>query len=1328
MSKQSPFLLAGVLLLGMGVSGFPQAARSRISGRIDEGRLHRLVKNTYPLARAEFDWGAAPDDLALNRMLLVLTPSAERQSALATLLNSQQDKSSAQYHKWLTPQEFGERFGVGAADISQVTGWLQGHGFTVERVSNGRNFIEFSGTAGQLNQAFHTQMHRYVVNGKEHWANAGDPQIPLALAPVVAGVSTLHNFRKASQIAALKPQAVRISARGASPQFTASNGEHALAPADLATIYNINPLYGQGITGEGTTIAVVARTNINMQDIQDFQNAFGVPSALPQVVLNGADPGDLGSGDEVEAVLDSSWSAGIAPGATVKLVVSASTNTTDGVDLSELYIVENNLADVMTESYGDCEANYTKAEAQFYSLLAQQAAAQGITYTVAAGDSGAAGCDDPGSVTVASGPVSVNVLASTPYNIAVGGTEFKENGNASFWAAANGGSLASVQSYIPEVVWNESCTAAQCGSSNAGIWAAGGGASILFSKPSWQAGVAGIPDDGARDVPDVSLSSAGHDFYLLCLNGSCTTKLGQSSFSGVSGTSAATPSFAAIMALVVQYTGSRQGQANSTLYKLAAAGALASCNSASAAANCIFNDITSGNNAVPGETGYGTSTASYQAGVGYDLATGLGSVNVNNLVTGWNGTGPGTPQVRIGIESPSSLNGTVIGSASFSGWALADTGSITSVIISIDSVRYGNAAYGASRTDICALYPAANCPDVGWSYGIDTTMLANGAHKLGATVTTTTGQVYTASSNFTVANWTVLNPMKITIDIPSSSNATVSGAAHFAGWALDDQSAIAQVAVAIDGVSYGNAIYGDARPDVCTVFPGRAGCPNTGWDFNFDSTQLAEGAHTLSVTSTSAGGQTSTISRMFNVANVPANAMTISIDTPSLQSGAFSGIVNFGGWATGTSAAVSNVAITIDGEPYGAAVYGGTRQDVCNAHPGLPSCPNVGWNLGLDTTRLINGLHILGVTTYSAAGQRANATQTFSVANAASASPILITIDIPNAQNSILLGPVTFAGWAIDTDNTIGAVAVSIDGAPYGAAQYGENRPDVCAAYPAATSCPNVGWSLTVDTSYLANGIHTVTMTATDSAGAQLNTVSGQFTVANWTSTNPMKLTIDAPNSQSSPLSGLAAIGGWAIDQLAPIQKVTLAVDDVPLGNAIYGSTRTDVCAVFTGAIGCPNVGWNYGLDTRLLSDGTHTLSVTGTTAAGRSSTWTTQFQVANASTSPMHVNIDTPSPGETMSGVSATGGWALDTGGAQIISVVLLVDGQVNGTAIYGGTRSDVCARIPTGGGCPNVGWNYLLDTTVFANGIHRLAARGLAADGSLFTTSTTFTVANQP
>ena len=614
-----------------------------------------LPGNIHPLARLQFDRGFAPADLPMNRMLLVLKRSPEQEAALETLLDDQQDKASKNYHRWLTPEEFGEQFGPNEQDIQTVTSWLQAHGFEIAKIAKGRNMIEFSGSAAQVEEAFHTSIHKYVVNGEEHWANSSDPEIPTALAPVVAGVHTLYNFikRPMIHIARQRIPAQLVSQGPKKPPLVTFPGtppQYALGPADYWKIYNVKPLLSAvpAINGSGRTIAVVGRSNLfsNGQDVMNFQTVFKGTVATPgsdyAIILDGPDPGDLGGAEEAEATLDVTWSATLAPGAMVDLVVSAITNTTDGADLSELYIIDNDLADVMTESFGSCEAAYTSTQAQGYATLAEQAAAQGMTYLVATGDSGAEGCADPDTEIIATGPISVNIVAATPFNVAVGGTQFNENGQDSrYWSSTNtANTFESALSYIPEDVWNESCTAAACGE-NAGIFAGGGGASLFFTKPTWQAGVAGIPKDGHRDLPDVSLTASSHDPYLLCLEGSCVPDAqGLIYFVAVAGTSASTPSFAGIMALVDQKIESREGQANYVLYRLAASEKLSSCNASNTstlpASTCIFNDVTVGNNAVPCEVNYGTASAPYQAGVGYDLATGLGSVNVANLVNQWN--------------------------------------------------------------------------------------------------------------------------------------------------------------------------------------------------------------------------------------------------------------------------------------------------------------------------------------------------------------------------------------------------------------------------------------------------------------------------------------------------------------------------------------------------------------------------------------------------------------------------------------------------------------------------------------------------------------------
>jgi hypothetical protein len=582
----------------------------------------------------------------MNRMLLVLRRSPEQESALRSLLDAQQDKHSDSYHKWITPDEFGKRFGPGDADLQIVTDWLKSQGFQVAAVSHGRTVLEFSGTASHVQQAFHTSIHQYEIKGVKHWANASDPQIPDALAAVVAGVHTLHDFRKRPHSRVLERDVTVKYTPGMVPFVTFSGGQHALAPGDFKKIYNAGPVIANGTTGQGITIAVVGRSNVygieggynQPGDLLNFRGIFGVCCGTVSVLVNGPDPGNLGGAEEVEATLDASWAGAMAPNANVELVVSASTNTTDGVDLSELYIIDNNLAPIMTESFGKCELGVTAAEASTATALVEQAAAQGITFIASSGDSGSASCDAPDSPAETHG-AAVSFPASIPYTVAVGGTMFKENGQDSkYWSAANNPSdFSSALSYIPEVVWNESCRSLTCGT-NAALWSSGGGRSILYAKPPWQTGFGS--SDGARDVPDVSFTAAGHDGYLLCLGGSCIPDfLGFIHFAVVGGTSASAPSFAGVMALVDQQMNGPQGQADYVLYRLAASESFSQCNGSNTttlpASSCIFNDTTSGNNCVPGETGYPSSCTTYPAGVGYDLTTGLGSVNISNLVTNW---------------------------------------------------------------------------------------------------------------------------------------------------------------------------------------------------------------------------------------------------------------------------------------------------------------------------------------------------------------------------------------------------------------------------------------------------------------------------------------------------------------------------------------------------------------------------------------------------------------------------------------------------------------------------------------------------------------------
>src|SRR5260370_565854 len=410
-------------------SGETPAIAARITRAVDEKNLVVLKGNVHPLARPEYDHGVAPLDLPMERMLLVLKRSPEQESALLKVLDDQQDKFSPRYRHWLTPEQFGQQFGPSDTDIQKVTDWLLGHRFQNVQVSRGRTAIEFSGAASQVQETFGTSIHKFVVNGEQHWANASDPTIPAALAPVVEGVLTLHNFFKQPQVHVTENQITASVAHGSLPQFTSSTGLHALTPFDYYKIYNFNPTQPYGPISD--RIAIVARSNINLQDVSYFDFwLLGNQAGSPQVIVNGPDPGDLGGGEETETVLDTTWAGPITNGAVLR-VVSKSTPATDGVDLSELYIIDNNLAGIMRESCGDCEANFTSTQAAGIASLAQHAATQGITYVVAAADSGSAGCDNPHTETQASHPTSVNMLAATPDSVAVGATMVNENGHAS---------------------------------------------------------------------------------------------------------------------------------------------------------------------------------------------------------------------------------------------------------------------------------------------------------------------------------------------------------------------------------------------------------------------------------------------------------------------------------------------------------------------------------------------------------------------------------------------------------------------------------------------------------------------------------------------------------------------------------------------------------------------------------------------------------------------------------------------------------------------------------------------------------------------------------
>jgi hypothetical protein len=661
------FLIAGALFLFMTNLAAAQnsAVRPRITTRVDDGMLTVLPGNMHPLARAQYDQGKVDPSLKVGRITMMFQPTATQQADLDALLAAQQNPTSASFHQWLTPGQYGARFGIAQADLDMVTAWLLAHGFVVVEAPASRNFIVFDGTAAQVESAFHTEIHNYVVSGRKFYANSAEPSVPSALAVVVPGFRGLNNYQ-------LRPRSTRKSPMSSAPQpnFTSNtSGFHFLSPGDFAQIYDLNPQYSAStaIDGTGQNIVIVGQSNIVLADISAFRTASGLPARAPLVTLvpTSTDPGVLSStGDEQESSGDLEWAGAVAKNATIRLVYSG-----NGVFDALQYAISQNYAPVISMSYGACEATFATSDINSIVALAQQANSQGITIVSSAGDGGATDCDGDLSNYPAQLGLSVDVPASLPYVTGVGGTEFNE-GNGHYWQPASGSDVVtSALSYIPEVVWNDSSLAN-------GLLAGGGGASQVFGKPSWQTGT-GVPADGARDVPDISLgASPNHDGYLVCnqflptgsttFTSSCLNggfRYSDNSLQVYGGTSFGAPAFAGILALINQKTGSTgQGNVNYILYSLAASSPTA------------FHDITTGDNKSPCVQGTENcpngGSIGFSAGTGYDQATGLGTIDATNLVNAWSSitTSSGSTPTLSSI-SPTSISS---GAASFT---LTATGS-----------------------------------------------------------------------------------------------------------------------------------------------------------------------------------------------------------------------------------------------------------------------------------------------------------------------------------------------------------------------------------------------------------------------------------------------------------------------------------------------------------------------------------------------------------------------------------------------------------------------------------------------------------------------------
>lgn len=657
--------------------------RPLVTRAVDDTKTVTLRGTVHPLAKARFDQGAMPDSFAANRMLLILNRPPEREAALRQFLADVHNPGSAAYHKWVTPTQFGELFGPADSDIQAAESWLSSHGFRVARVTNSKSLIEFSGTAARVREAFHSEIHQYNINGEIHYANATELTIPEAIAPLVGGVSPMNNFRAKPALRSAGPASYSRATREATPLFTIPSGGSsifAIAPEDFATQYDLGLPYKAGFNGTGRTIGIIGESNIDLSLVNGYRQLFGLSNNPAQVVIDGNDPGiDPLPDSDIEAYLDVELSGAVAPDATVNLYISDGSDVQDPITLSAVRAVTDNEASVLSLSLTTCEAGLTDAGNLFWSGLWEQAAAQGQTVFVASGDSGSAGCDFDGE-SVATQGLAVNGIASTPWNVAVGGTDFLYPGSpptassaTPFWNQTNDSMDGSLKAPLPEQPW-DAPFGVNINPDAGSILAGGGGASSCavsstapsgcsgYAKPIWQSAPE-VPNDGVRDIPDVSLFASALSnlsAYPICAEeGECAGGPGgQTEILLVGGTSASAPAMAGIMALVNQKFG-RQGQADFTLYALARQ------------RPAVFHDLTTGTNNVPCQQGSPDcsldtngdgffSLQEYAAGSGYDLASGLGSVDANALVTNWNKVSFSATTTTLTLAPTTFVHGTIV--------------------------------------------------------------------------------------------------------------------------------------------------------------------------------------------------------------------------------------------------------------------------------------------------------------------------------------------------------------------------------------------------------------------------------------------------------------------------------------------------------------------------------------------------------------------------------------------------------------------------------------------------------------------------------------------
>jgi trimeric autotransporter adhesin len=1122
-------VLASVVICVSSAMGQSAAPAVRIVNPIDERQLVTLGGTVHPLANAENDRGAAPDSTPLERIHLMLKRSPSQQAALDQLVGQLHTPGHPNYHRWLTPDQFGQQFGPSNQDIAGIEKWLTGHGFSVAGSLPGKQVIEFSGNVGQFRSAFHAQIHRYQVNGESHFANATDPEIPAAIAPVVGGFVSLNNFHAKNQAKLLgKAQYDRTTDRAIGDWTLATEPvpSFVLAPPDFAVEYDLNPLYSAStpVNGSGQTIAIINDSNVNITLVNQFRSLFNLPANPPQVIIDGNDPGvdgvnnpDGPNGDSVEAYLDVEWAGAVAPNATIDLVIGADTELQNGLSLAAEHAVFGNLAPVMSISFGSCERTLQSSNG-FWNNLWEQAAAQGTTVMVSTGDSGSAGCDNDDTQYYAVQGQNVNGIASTPFNVAVGGTDFYY----SFWNSSNVSLLnfspywntspqhtpaASLLGYLSEQPWNDSQfgddltqSYAESGDMATSIAAGSGGASNAafcssgftgistapcsgtlsgYPKPSWQVGT-GVPADQVRDLPDVSLfasNGANFSFYALCaVDGDCQPATGSNvvQISGVGGTSASSPSFAGMMALVNQKYGP-QGQANYVLYPLAKQ------------FPAVFHDVTTGTNTVPcalilnglltaavdcipatsaqsytvidpifgsateGELGTGT-TAEYNAVTGYDLASGLGSIDANQMVTDWASVKFDSTATTLSVTPSSFMHGTaptISGTVVGTGTPAGDVALLTNSTQTVEqSQTFFTLSSGAYSNNTVNFLPGGTY-DVWTQYGGDGTNGVSTSIPVQVTVTPENSML-----ELNVIDGTSRNPI-------SSSPQFTYG---FTPLILDAKPLPASAATCSTNCTgfqspSGTVVFFDGGTPINTAVLNSEGDAEYSPQFTFNG-----GSH--SITASYSGDNS------YNASSASAIAFTIVKASPMMN------VTGSAGRADIFAGETNTLSIAVEASLNGASPTG--TVSIMNAPAGVPTSvtlvpgvdPVTGTRVGQATvsflTTAVPGLYTLELTYTPDSASSLN----YGSTSTSYSMPIIALSGVTTSTSAIALSSST-SPEALVTIN--GTVTASSGGAPSGSvyflfpAVFNGIFEDIYQTSQVATLNPGVGSSSTYSMTFAGN-------------------------------------------------------------------------------------------------------------------------------------------------------------------------------------------------------------------------------------------------------------------